>query len=202
MARHTFFSFHYNNDVMRAQIVKNAWVTQDRVDAGFFDKSAFEKAQNESPDSLKRFLTGKLNGTSVTCVCVGAQSFARPWVRYEIIRSVQLGKGLLGVRLDQVKCAQQVRQGGTGYEKSGDNPFDHLGLTRKDGRVSWIVWKAGNWASFDEVPSVNESNLPYNLGTSVSMQLSKLFPVYAYNPASDHLKVGQWIEGAATQAGR
>ena len=202
MARHTFFSFHYNNDVMRAQVVKNAWVTQDRVDSGFFDKSAFEKAKIESPDSLKRFRTGKLDGTSVTCVCVGAQTFARPWVRYEIIRSVQLGKGLLGVRLDNVKCAQYVRQGLTGYEKSGANPFDHLGLSRKDGRGYWHEWKNGQWVLYDEAPSAREADLPYNFGGAASMKLSALFPDYAYNPNTDHSKIGQWIEAAAKQAGR
>ena len=202
MARHTFFSFHYNNDVMRAQVVKNAWVTQDRVDSGFFDKSAFERAQIESPESLKRFLTGKLDGTSVTCVCVGAKTFARPWVRYEIIRSIKLGKGLLGVRLDQVKCAYDVRQGLTGYEKSGADPFDQLALVRKDGRVSWMEWANGKWVSYGEVPSVGEADLPYNFGGKASLKLAELFPVYAYNPSTDYLKLGQWIEAAAKQAGR
>jgi hypothetical protein len=202
MARHTFFSFHYNKDVMRAQVIKNAWVTQNRVDSGFFDKSAFEKAKVESPQNLKRFLTGKLDGTSVTCVCVGAQTFARPWVRYEIIRSVQLGKGLLAIRLDNVKCAQSVKQELTGYEKSGANPFDHLGLVRKNGGISWIEWKNGKWASYDEVPSTKETVLPYNLGKAGSMQLSAVFSIYTFNPATDQLKLGNWIETAAAQAGR
>lgn len=202
MARHTFFSFHYNNDVMRAQVVKNAWVTQDRVDSGFFDKSAFERAKIESSDNLKRFLTGKLDGTSVTCVCVGAQTFARPWVRYEIVRSVQLGKGLLGIRLDNVKCAQNVRKGGTGYEKSGGNPFGHLGLTITDGRVSWFEWKNGQWIAYNEVPSARTVDLPFNFGSVTSMKLSALFPTYAYNPSVDHLNIGDWIEKAAKQVGR
>jgi hypothetical protein len=202
MARHTFFTFHYNNDVMRAQVIKNAWVTQNRVDSGFFDKSAFERAKIENPDNLRRFLTGKLDGTSVTCACVGAQTFARPWVRYEILRSVQLGKGLLGVRLDRVKCAQQVRQGFSGYEKSGASPFDHLALSRKDGYVYWHEWKNGQWAFYNDVPTVRERDLPYNFGTNVSMKLSKLFATYAYNPSTDQLTLGSWIEAAAKQAGR
>ncbi|MEI8140360.1 MAG: TIR domain-containing protein [bacterium] len=202
MARHTFFSFHYVNDVMRAQVIKNAWVTQDRVESGFFDKSAFEKAQIESPDNLKRFLTSKLEGTSVTCVCVGAQTFARPWVRYEIMRSVQQGKGLLGVKLDQVKCAQSVKKGLIGYERSGANPFDQLGIRRNDGRLSWIEWKAGKWVPFSEVPSVAETDVPYQLGSKSALKLSELFAVYDYNPSIDHLKIGQWIENAAKHAGR
>ena len=202
MARHTFFSFHYVKDVMRAQVVKNAWVTQDRVDSGFFDKSAFEKAQIESRDSLKRFLTGKLEGTSVTCVCIGAQTFARPWVRYEIIRSFQQSKGLLGIKLDQVKCAQSVKQGLTGYEQCGANPFDHLGIRRDAGRLSWIEWKAGEWVPYGEVPSVIEADVAYQLGNKSALKLSELFSIYDYNPSADHLKIGQWIEAAAKQAGR
>lgn len=202
MARHTFFSFHYNNDVLRAHVLRNAWVTQDRADAGFFDKSAFEKAKNENPDSLKRFLTSKLQGTSVTCVCVGAHTFARPWVRYEIVRSVQLGKGLLGVRLDRVRCAQDVKQGLTGYEKSGENPFDHLCLSRKDRRVYWHEWKDGKWISYNEVPPAREDELPYDFGNAASMKFSALFPDYAYDPSTDYSKIGQWIEAAARRAGR
>ena len=202
MARHTFFSFHYVKDVMRAQVVKNAWVTQDRLDSGFFDKSAFERAEIESPDSLKRFLTSKLEGTSVTCVCIGAQTFARPWVRYEIIRSVQQSKGLLGIKLDQVKCAQSVKQGLTGYEQSGANPFDHLGIKRDASRLNWIEWKSGEWVSFMEVASVDEANVSYQLGSKRALKLSDLFSIYDYNPNTDHLNIGQWIEAAAKQAGR
>lgn len=202
MARHTFFSFHYHNDVMRAQIVKNAWVTQDRCESGFFDKSAFEKAKIENPNKLKQFLNEKLNGTSVTCVCVGAQTFARPWVRYEIIRSIQQGKGLLGIRLDNVKCAQDVRQGLSGYEKSGANPFDQLGLTRKEGRVHWHELKNGQWELYQEVPPAREAELPYDFGTNSSMKLSALFRDYPYIPSADHLKIGGWIEAAARQARR
>jgi len=202
MARHTFFSFHYYNDVMRAQIVKNAWVTQDRVDSGFFDKSAFEKTKNESPDNLRRFLSTKLDGISVTCVCAGSETYLRPWVRYEILRSMQLGKGLLGVYLDQVKCAKSVRLGGTGFDYRGQNPFDYLALTRKDGKVFWWELVNNNWESYKEVPTAWESDLPYDFGTSASMRLSNLFTVYNYNPSTDSSKLGPTIDAAARQAGR
>jgi hypothetical protein len=52
MARRTFFSFHYKPDVFRANVVKYSWVTKDREDAGFFDSSAFEKAQRTDDDTL------------------------------------------------------------------------------------------------------------------------------------------------------
>ena len=44
MARHVFFSFHYKNDVWRANIVRNSWVVRDdKTAAGFIDAADFEK---------------------------------------------------------------------------------------------------------------------------------------------------------------
>jgi len=63
MARRTFFSFHYKPDVARAYVVRNAWVTRDRGDAGFFDASVFEAKKREGDDVLKRFLREALDWT-------------------------------------------------------------------------------------------------------------------------------------------
>ena len=91
MARYTFFSFHYKPDVTRANVVKNSWVTKDRVDAGFFDSSAFEKAQKTNPDSLKSFLNKEIDGSSVVCALVGAEQL--PVVGSGMKSKGQYGKG-------------------------------------------------------------------------------------------------------------
>ena len=39
MARRVFFSFHYERDIWRANVVRNSWLTKDREAAGFFDAS-------------------------------------------------------------------------------------------------------------------------------------------------------------------
>ena len=48
MARKTFFSFHYNPDVQRAQVVRKSQFFKDHGEVGFYDASAFEKARNEN----------------------------------------------------------------------------------------------------------------------------------------------------------
>ncbi len=94
--RRTFFSFHYQEDVSRAHVVRNSWVTKDeREDAGFFDASVFESKKRAGEETLKRFLTDALDGTTVTAVLIGAQTALRPWVRYELVRSFQRGSGIL-----------------------------------------------------------------------------------------------------------
>jgi len=45
MVRRVFFSFHYERDIWRANIVRNSWVTKpDREAAGFVDATVWEKA--------------------------------------------------------------------------------------------------------------------------------------------------------------
>jgi hypothetical protein len=130
--RRTFFSFHYQKDVTRAQVVRNSWVTKDeREDAGFFDASVFESKKRTSDDVLKSFLADALNGTSVTCVLIGEDTYERPWVRYELFRSFERGNGLFGIRVHGLKDLQQ-RLG-----IAGSNPFDHVAYRVDKERVYW-----------------------------------------------------------------
>lgn len=39
-----FFSFEYQHDVTRAMVVRNSWVAQGRVAAGFVDAAEFQRA--------------------------------------------------------------------------------------------------------------------------------------------------------------
>src|SRR5258708_4137467 len=57
MARSVFFSFHYQRDIMRVQIVKRHYVTTGNYTAaGFFDGSLEEKAETEGDDVVKRLI--------------------------------------------------------------------------------------------------------------------------------------------------
>jgi len=51
MARRVFFSFEYEQDVWRANVVRNSWVTQGKEAAGFIDAAAFENLKNQGADS-------------------------------------------------------------------------------------------------------------------------------------------------------
>ena len=102
MARKVFFSFHYD-DVTRANVVRNSDVItrQYQTGARFYDKSLWEEAKKHGP-SAKRMIDNALNGSSVTCVLIGQQTWKRPWVRYEILKSLARGNGILGVQIHDV----------------------------------------------------------------------------------------------------
>ncbi len=66
MARRVFFSFHYERDIWRANVVRKSWITKDRIDAGFFDASLWEEAKTKGKEALKKLVRDGLKNTSVT----------------------------------------------------------------------------------------------------------------------------------------
>ncbi len=105
MARKVFFSFKYL-DVTRAMVVRNSWVTQGKVAAGFIDAADFEEVKRKGDASIKRWIDSQLEGTSVTVVLVGEKTCASRWVKYEIAKSIERGNGLIGIDISKIKNLQ------------------------------------------------------------------------------------------------
>lgn len=103
MARRTFFSFHYERDVWRAGQVRNCWVTQDRESAGFWDSASWEEVKKKGQAAVEKWIDDQLNNTSVTVVLIGAQTYERDYVGYEIKQSSNRGNGLLGIYIHNMK---------------------------------------------------------------------------------------------------
>jgi hypothetical protein len=103
MARRVFFSFHYQNDVWRASIVRNAHVIDGTAAAGFQDASLWEEAKKKGDAAIQRMIDAALANTTVTAVLIGAETANREWVDYEIKKSIERGNGLLGIYIDQIK---------------------------------------------------------------------------------------------------
>jgi hypothetical protein len=102
VARRVFFSFKYE-DVSRAMVVRNSWVTQGRDAAGFIDAAAFEALKKKGDASIQAWIDDQLKGTSVTVVLVGRDTCRSRWVKYEIAKSKALGHGLIGVDISKIK---------------------------------------------------------------------------------------------------
>jgi hypothetical protein len=123
MPRRVFFSFHYERDISRANVVRNCWLTkEDREEAGFWDASLWEEAKRKGHDSVKKMIDEGLMGTSITAVLIGSDTFGREWVGYEIIESYKRGNGLLGIYLNNIRDLS----GHT--DMKGRNPFENIYL--------------------------------------------------------------------------
>src|SRR6266542_3208583 len=96
MAHRTFFSFHYDDDVWRAGVVRNRGALK-KDDIEFIDASLWEEAETQGDAAVKKLIDDALARSTVTCVLIGATTASRRWVKYEIGESIRLGKGLFGV---------------------------------------------------------------------------------------------------------
>jgi len=109
MARNVFFSFHYDNDVTRAWVVRNSWVTKpNRTSSGVIDKADFEKIKKDGDAAVKRWIDLQLLGTSVTVVLIGSETLNRPFVKYEIEQSIARGNAIIGVFVNKIKDFDQT----------------------------------------------------------------------------------------------
>ncbi len=141
MARRVFFSFHYERDIWRANVVRNSWVThEDHEAAGFWDASIWEEAKRKGDEAIKRLINSGLKGTTVTAVLVGAQTNDRKYVRYEIEKSVERENGLLAVHIHGIKNMD----GET--DSKGKNPFDYM-YVMKDGKKVYLseLYRTYDW---------------------------------------------------------
>lgn len=145
MARRAFFSFHYQRDIWRVGQVRNCWVAQpNRETAGFWDAAAWEKIRKSGEEAVERWINDQLRGTSVTVVLIGAETSQRKFVNYEIKRSHEEGKGLLGIYIHNIKD-----QGGK-TDFRGANPFDGWSITRNGQKVRFSqIYKTYDWVADD-----------------------------------------------------
>jgi len=147
MARKTFFSFHYGNDVARANQVRNSWVTNDS--AGFVDKADFEKVEKEGDAAIKRWIKAQLSGTSVTVVLIGSQTSERDYVKFELQESYAKGNGMLGIYIHQCKNLAGLTS------SKGSNMFGEIG--RDSGGKA--VYFSSAYKCYDWVDDNGYSNL-------------------------------------------
>jgi len=198
MARKTFFSFHYKPDVQRAQVVRKSHFFKDHGEAGFYDASAFERTKSEDPAALKHFLRKEMQGTSVICVLIGAETASSRWVRFEILQALCDGRGLMGVRVHSIADFDWKTV------SAGDNPFDLLGVYRKDDVLQVIERESVNdkWVYTSNFGKQQLATWPYtpNLPPPGSTALSQFFALHSWTN-TPHEKIEPWIDAAARQAG-
>ncbi|MBI5216186.1 MAG: TIR domain-containing protein [Ignavibacteriae bacterium] len=150
MARRVFFSFHYKNDVWRANQVRNSWITkEDREIAGFIDAAEFEKVEKEGEESVKRWINKQLDGTSVTVVLLGSDTSNRPYVQYELQQSFQKGNGLLGIYIHQLRDRNEQTS------VKGSNHFGAIGYDEKGNPIYFST----NYPCYDWVDNNGYDNI-------------------------------------------
>lgn len=192
MAKRVFFSFHYKDVAeFRANVVRNHWRFKlNRKIAGYYDASIWESAKKQGDVALKRLINSCLEGTSNTCVLIGSQTYSRPWVRYELLKSFKKGNSIIGVHINSIKCRNQQTK------IKGPNPLEYVGVTFSDSGLTATLWEKinGKWVKYDKI----DGTASYRVEVAQKYRgkgynLSEFFNVYDWVSDNGYNTFASWI---------
>lgn len=142
MVRRAFYSFHFEPDNWRASQVRNIGAIEGNSLASDND---WETVKKGGEAAIQRWIDSQLSGRGCTIVLVGSATAGRKWINYEISKSWNDGKGVLGVHIHRLKdrFGQQSAKGA--------NPFDGFTMERDKSKLSSIVkaYDPPYWESTD-----------------------------------------------------
>ena len=200
--RRVFFSFHFDDDIMRVNTIRNSGEFLETK--GHFDGSLWEEAKKQGDVALKRLINTGLENTTATCILYGTYTYSRPWVRYEIAKSVARGNGLFSVNISNVECARQKRQNPLMAATCipGPDPLAFMGVGRRGDKFYLIEADSrGNWVWYDKF--IGAVPCPSYLGAIADGSYKQLAQHTAqYIWTNSHHDLSKWANIAAVQAGR
>lgn len=120
MARQVFYSFHYDNDVMRVQQVRNIGAFEDNKP---LSANEWEEVKRGGDAGIKRWIDQNMQYRSCVVVLVGSETANRKWVKYEIEQAWNKGKGVVGIHIHNLKCPRN------GTSSKGANPFTQFNVS-------------------------------------------------------------------------
>lgn len=128
MARKCFYSFHYKPDNWRASKVRNIGVIEGNQPVSDNDWEAITKGGDAA---IQNWIDGQLSGKSCSIVLIGTNTAGRKWINYEIEKSWNDKKGLVGIYIHNLFDVQNKQA------SKGKNPF--AGYSVNDKPLSSIV---------------------------------------------------------------
>lgn len=124
--RKIFYSFHFDNDVMRVQLVRNMGVVEGNLPVA---ANTWEEVKRKGDAAVETWIDDNMSGKSCVIVLIGSDTSKRPWVKHEIAKAWKDGKGLLGIYIHNLKCPNN------GTCSKGANPFEAFTFSSKGATV-------------------------------------------------------------------
>jgi len=127
--RQVFYSFHFNNDVMRVQQIRNIGSIEDNKPVSAND---WEEIKKKGDSAIEKWIDDNMAYRSCVIVLIGEETANRPWVEYEIKKAWKDKKGIFGIYIHNINCPRN------GKGSKGKNPFEQF--TFNDGsKLSSVV---------------------------------------------------------------
>lgn len=142
MARQIFYSFHFKNDVMRVQQIRNIWTIEGNKPV---QPNKWEEVKSGWDSAIRRWIDEKIKYASCIVVLIGSETNSSKWVKYEIEQAWKSWKGLVGINIHNLKDPRYW------ISTKWVNPFDWFNIDWK--KLSTLVktynpsWSAYDWIS-------------------------------------------------------
>lgn len=114
MAKTVFYSFHYERDVNRVQLVRNLNALEGQP---LLNAQEWETVRRGGATSIVKWIDDQMSYKRAVVVLIGQETASRPWVKYEIEKAWAAKKPLLGVRIHGLSSFGVA-------DRAGANPFD------------------------------------------------------------------------------
>lgn len=115
MAKTVFYSFHYDRDVHRVQLVRNINALEGQ---SLLNAQDWEAVRRRGRQAIENWIDDQMKYKRAVIVLVGRETAGREWVNYEINKAWKDRKPLLGVRIHGLASLRD------GADRPGESPFN------------------------------------------------------------------------------
>lgn len=130
MARKVFYTFRYKTDSHRVQLVKNMGALEGQP---ILSSNDWEDVKSGGDPAIEKWIDENMSGKSCDLVLIGATTAGRKWVKYEIKKAWNDGRGLVGVYIQNLKDLSGAQT------DKGRNPFDDFTVGANKASMSSVV---------------------------------------------------------------
>lgn len=144
MAKRVFYSFHFDNDVMRVQQIRNIGSIEDNKPVS---ANEWETVRRVSDAAIERWIEENMKYRDCVVVLVGKDTTDRKWVKHEIKKAWNDKRGLVGIYIHNLRCPR------TGVCTQCKNPFDQFNVNGTP--LSSIVryYNQNSWDAYGDIKS-------------------------------------------------
>jgi Thoeris protein ThsB, TIR-like domain len=114
VAKSVFYSFHYDRDVNRVQLVRNINALEGQP---LLNAQEWENVRRKGSTAIENWIHQQMAYKKAVIVLIGQETASRQWVIYEIEKAWKDKKPLLGIRIHGLSSFGST-------DKPGPNPFD------------------------------------------------------------------------------
>ena len=161
--QNVYHRFHYQRDFWRVNQVRNIGMTMGVEPNPLITHADWARIKKKGDKAVREWIEGQLVRAGVTAVLIGAETYSRPWVLYEIQRSNELKKGLVGIRIHGLTNMKQET------DHAGPNPLDMVSLNESVCASEVRNTLSDRYKTYDYVMGDGVNNLPLGLAEAAAI---------------------------------